>query len=1204
MKASNCIKVYLYAAFLGIVQSVDLGNATTPTITSATSCNLEGNRTKCRFSSKNLDLNADSSIEIAVKEGGRLVRCKNSLIRENTWYGICDGDADDASFVRREHNGKEGIFGSIRVGGDICMISPGIDGSGEIVCTPKKAFKPEGIAMEVPTKTFPKDLRNLKYGFIASGNRHNSQAALRGGRLSNNKRQLFDDSGSTIDVMVVWTMEAECRNAGLAVGCIVTAATEEKMRGLIDLAISESNIAFELSGVFTSFRLVHAYRDPDYIEAASYSVALDELTFTNDGQLESVHAKRALYGADVVHMITGAPTSCGIAWSGEPKKASMFSISQYSCSTGYYSFAHEIGHNFDLQHDRASENVCHMNSTFNYAYRNPNAEFRTILSYDCKIGQCDKLPKNGCDRILRFSNSNPAYTYNGQPIGDNSMDNARQFNTKRSFVASMYPAMNCKSNSECNDGDSTTNDTCNVAKAVCVFTAPLKQTTLAPVSAPVIGTVPSKPIFFLESMKVTEVNSTQWKVVHLTQQYISPIPVCTVKYDLGTTLLPAIARIRNIASNSFQIRLQNPSEAVLANRAVHCVIVEEGVWKMPDGRSIEAKKYSSTVTDNAKSWNGQTQSYQNKYTSPVVLGQVLSFNDPKWSVFWSRSTLSKNNAPTATGLVTGKHVGEDPANTRVAETVGYIVIEAAHAVSGSVDIETGRGMDSFTAYTGTKYSQKFTKVFATKPVVAVVCQAGMDDVDGSWAVLTSDPTTAALGVSIDEDQTADIERIHSTEEIAYAVFSATTSVQLTFANCKIDTDCHDGKTTTLDTCNTVTKVCAFTPIATKQPTSGPIKSPTLSPTKRPTSAPTNSPTTNPTKQPTSVPVQTTNAPTSQPTKRPTLAPTKAPSKPPTKKPTAAPIAKTVITNAPVLVKTTQAPATIPAAFQPLHFMESIKVTGVNSTQWKVVHLTQQYISPIPVCTVKYDLGTTLLPAIARIRNIASNSFQIRLQNPSEAVLANRAVHCVIVEEGVWKMPDGRSIEAKKYSSTVTDNAKSWNGQTQSYQNKYTSPVVLGQVLSFNDPKWSVFWSRSTLSKNNAPTATGLVTGKHVGEDPANTRVAETVGYIVIEAVHAQYGSVEIEMGRGTDSFTAYTGTKYSRSFTKAFTTKPVVAIVCQAGMDDVDGSWAVLTSDPTTKAVGVSIDEDQVGNIERGHTTEEIAYAVFSAAASIQLSKI
>ena len=1190
MKASFYFPIYLVVYLVGLVQCLNPGNATAPSTTRANSCILDGAISKCRFNAKSLNLNAESSITITVKEGGRNVRCNNTLIRESTWYGVCDGDADDASFVRREYNGTEEVFGSIRVGADICQISPG-----EIICIPRKEFKPEGIELSIK-KTFPQPPRNLKFGYTPSKNRRNSA-------LRDTKRRLFDDSGSNIDVMVVWTMEAECRNAGLTVGCTLTASTEEKMRGLIDLAISESNVAFQLSGIFTTFRLVHAYRDPEYVEAASFSLTLDHLTFPNDGQLENVHAKRALYGADVVHMIVGAPTSCGIAWSGEPKKDSMFSLSQYSCATGYYSFGHEIGHNFDLQHDRATESVCHMNSTHNYAYKNPNAEFRTILSYDCKIGQCDNMPKTGCPRVLRFSNSNPVYSYNGQPIGTTTTDNARMFNSKRAFVASLFPAMNCQVNSECNDGDSATNDTCNTATGVCVFST-IKQTTIAPASSPTIDAEPTKPLFFLESLKVTGVNSIAWKVVPLAKQYVSPIPVCTVKYDLGTTLLPAVARIHKVTGNSFEIRLQNPSGAVLENRDVHCVVVEEGVWRMPDGRSIEAKKYSSTVTDNTKSWIGQQQKYQNKYTNPVVLGQVMSFNDPKWSVFWSRSTLSKNNAPTATGLFTGKHVGEDTSTTRVAETIGYIVMESRRAVSGSVDMESGRGADAFTAYTGTKYSQKFTKAFATKPVVAVICQAGMDDVDGSWAVLTSDPTTSAVSVSIDEDQIANSERTHATEEIAYAVFSEAASIQLTNADCSNHTDCFDGNATTIDTCNNVTRVCMFSPIAvTKNPTSAPItrtptKLPTFSPTKVTTPAPTMPPTVTPTKvttlEPTMPPtVAPTKATTLEPTTAPTITPTKTPTKAPTTSPTKSP------TRAP-----TKTPTAAPLAPVQSAFLESIKVTGVNSTVWKVVPLAKQYVSPIPVCTVKYDLGTTLLPAVARIHKVTGNSFEIRLQNPSGAVLENRDVHCVVVEEGVWRMPDGRSIEAKKYSSTVTDNTKSWIGQQQIYLNKYTNPVVLGQVMSFNDPKWSVFWSRSTLTKNNAPSATGLFTGKHVGEDTSKTRVAESVGYIVMEAGRAISGSVDVESGRGSDSFTAYTGNKYSQKFTKAFATKPVVAVVCQAGMDDVDGSWAVLTSDPTTSAVSVSIDEDQIANSERSHATEEIAYAVFSAAAAISLTKV
>jgi peptidyl-Asp metalloendopeptidase len=162
----------------------------------------------------------------------------------------------------------------------------------------------------------------------------------------------------------------------------------------------------------------------------------------------------------------------------------MFSVSNYNCATGYYSFGHEIGHNFNLFHDIGSENACTATTSYNFGYRDPKAEFRTILSYDCTTGECDIMPKSGCNRIQRFSNSNPAYKYNGKAIGNAQSDNAKQFNSERARVASFFPAMDCQNDSECNDNDSTTRDTCNIATRVCVFAS----TTNSPTEVPIVAT--------------------------------------------------------------------------------------------------------------------------------------------------------------------------------------------------------------------------------------------------------------------------------------------------------------------------------------------------------------------------------------------------------------------------------------------------------------------------------------------------------------------------------------------------------------------------------------------------------------------------------------------------------------------------------------------------------------------------------------------
>jgi hypothetical protein len=538
--------------------------------------------------------------------------------------------------------------------------------------------------------------------------------------------------------------------------------------------------------------------------------------------------------------------SCGIAWNDVPLIDWMFSVTHYDCTTGYYSFGHEIGHNLNLFHDRPTEGACNVQNSFNYGYRAPDASFRTILSYDCTRGGCDNLPKNGCDRIQRFSNSNPKYTYNGKIIGDATHDNARELNMQKATAAAFYPAMDCQSDSECNDRNAQTVDTCDRQNRVCVFspsgTVPVKPPTRPPVKPPTRPPVkpptrppvkpptrppvkpptrppvkpatrppvkpPTKaqvtsnrptpadipigeqsataapvslaalpPTSFLESMKVTGVTSVLWKLVSLSQKYVSPIPVCTVMYDHGIFLKPAVVRMQNVGPMSFEIRLQNPNDAVLGARDVHCVIVEEGAWALPDGRFIESKKYSSTKTDSKGSWVGQGQTYRNTYTNPVVLGQVMSFNDPKWSVFWSRSSSSSFDPPTSTSIMTGKHVGEDPTTTRTAETVGYIVIESLHAKSGTIEFETGRAADVYTGYISSKKSHNFRFKFSATPIIAIACQAAMDGIDGSWAVLTSNPTTTSLSLAVDEDS-FDIERLHTTEQVHYAVFSRPGAIPL------------------------------------------------------------------------------------------------------------------------------------------------------------------------------------------------------------------------------------------------------------------------------------------------------------------------------------------------------------------------------------------------------------------------------------------
>jgi len=274
---------------------------------------------------------------------------------------------------------------------------------------------------------------------------------------SNNASVMEDEAFSIIDVLVLWTAHAECRTSNLARGCNRTETTESNMRSLINLAQAETNVAYVLSGVKAKLNLVHAYYT-DYVEASedSFEIALPHLKVDNDGYMDDVHAKRIEYGADVVALLIDPDQNCGRGYIG-PGVNLMFSVTAWDCATGYYSYGHEIGHNFGCEHDKGTKGHCYT-TDYNYGYRDPQAEFRSILAYNCVAGQCDNIVGGGCNRVQRFSN--PNYLYNGKAMGSAEIDNARHINEVRVEVEGYF-----NSGTEAPTSPSTTPPTLNPASS-------------------------------------------------------------------------------------------------------------------------------------------------------------------------------------------------------------------------------------------------------------------------------------------------------------------------------------------------------------------------------------------------------------------------------------------------------------------------------------------------------------------------------------------------------------------------------------------------------------------------------------------------------------------------------------------------------------------------------------------------------------------
>ncbi|MBO8179112.1 MAG: right-handed parallel beta-helix repeat-containing protein [Archaeoglobus sp.] len=269
------------------------------------------------------------------------------------------------------------------------------------------------------------------------------------------------------------------------------------------------------------------------------------------------------------------------------------------------------------------------------------------------------------------------------------------------------------------------------------------------------------------------------------------------------------------------------------------------------------------------------------------------------------------------------------------------------------------------------------------------------------------------------------------------------------------------------------------------------------------------------------------------------------------------------------------------------------VNDVGSS-WKKVYLHNYYENPVIVCT--YNLPSSSDPsAVVRLRNVDHYSFEIRIQNPGDSMSPTPSdVHCIVMEEGSWTLEDERKVEAHRVLSGGTNRLGNWQSSLMeqiSYNWSYTNPVVLGQVMSYNDSRWSVFWTCNG-NKNNPPDSSNLYVGKHIGEDIDTTRNPELLGVIVVEQGSGVVNGMSYEAKLGDDSIR---GVDNGPPYTYTLTGDYSISIATQNAMDGGNGGWAVLYgSNPVSNVIQLAIDEDQISDDERRHTHEQVAYWVFN----------
>jgi hypothetical protein len=203
-----------------------------------------------------------------------------------------------------------------------------------------------------------------------------------------------DDDGNKIDVVVAYTPEFVNEVGG-----------EGNVDAYMLQLEQETNFSFQLSGVNTEVDIVDKLAST---QADSTNFKKDWNYYKTDGfgSGQALRDLRESKYADIMVVLTGnmGYDACGMA----PVNAdsgNALAIVREGCGTGYYQFAHDIGHIFGTNHNIDTTQAPGTNEGYAHGYC--GNDWRSMMSFNCTSG--------GGKRKQIWSS--PGNTYNGEATG-------------------------------------------------------------------------------------------------------------------------------------------------------------------------------------------------------------------------------------------------------------------------------------------------------------------------------------------------------------------------------------------------------------------------------------------------------------------------------------------------------------------------------------------------------------------------------------------------------------------------------------------------------------------------------------------------------------------------------------------------------------------------------------------------------------------
>lgn len=257
------------------------------------------------------------------------------------------------------------------------------------------------------------------------------------------------------------------------------------------------------------------------------------------------------------------------------------------------------------------------------------------------------------------------------------------------------------------------------------------------------------------------------------------------------------------------------------------------------------------------------------------------------------------------------------------------------------------------------------------------------------------------------------------------------------------------------------------------------------------------------------------------------------------------------------------------------FGESGRVTvrQANADEWHTVSFESAFADPVVVMGPPSYNGPHT--STVRVRNVTPSSFQFQIDewDYNDGRHTRETLSYLVVEAGIHTLADGTRFKAGHVGGVD----EGWT--SVAFPSAFSSrPVVLAQCASVNGPA-------AVVTRLQEVTETGFRVRLQEEEGNDGTHAPETVDYIAIKRGSGGASGVEASL-TGDTVTNEWTGISFARTYSQP------PAFLAALQTYDGDDPTALRYQNLTTSGVSIRAEEEQSGDSETDHTTEEVGYLV------------